>query len=125
MMNSVPGRPSVSTKTIAKVDKEQEMLEDWHVTVRELCERTPEVSNCTISNLAGEFYDKNIQKMPQRMRKCIATIQYLYCISSYRRLYTVLLFNSKHSVIMESKYPQLVSGTGPGQGMRCDEAPIL
>ena len=36
------GRPSVSAETIAEV--EPEMLEDQCVTVRELCERIPEVS---------------------------------------------------------------------------------
>ena len=36
------GWPSALAKTIAKV--KQEMLEDWHVTVRKLCERIPEVS---------------------------------------------------------------------------------
>ena len=63
------GWPSVSAKTIAKV--EQEMLEDWHVIVRKLCERIPEVSKSTIGNMAGKLYDKGIWKMPQRMQKCI------------------------------------------------------
>ena len=65
------GRPSVLTETIAKVEQEQEMLEDRHVTVHELCERIPEVSKSMIGNMAGEFYDKGIWKMPQRMQKCI------------------------------------------------------
>ena len=55
--------PSVSTEIIAKM--EQEMLENRHVTVRELCEWIPEVRG------AGEFYDKGIRKMPQCMQKCI------------------------------------------------------
>ena len=38
------GQPSVSGKTITKVEQEQNMLEDLHVTVRELCEWIPEVS---------------------------------------------------------------------------------
>ena len=38
------GRPSVSAKTIAKV--EQEMLEDQHVTVRELWKWIPEPAQC-------------------------------------------------------------------------------
>ena len=61
------GRPLILAETIAKVEQEQEMLEDRHVTVHELCERVPEVSKSTIGNVAGEFYDKNIRKMP----KCI------------------------------------------------------
>ena len=36
------GWPSVLTKTIAKLEQEQEMLEDQHVT---LCEQIPEVTN--------------------------------------------------------------------------------
>ena len=47
------------------------MLEDWHVAVHELCERIPEVSKSKIGNMAGEFYDKGIRKMPQCMQKCI------------------------------------------------------
>ena len=35
------------------------MLEDRHVTVRELCERIPEVSKSTIGNVAGEVHTKN------------------------------------------------------------------
>ena len=31
------GRPSVSAKTIAEVEQEQEMFEDWRMTVCELC----------------------------------------------------------------------------------------
>ena len=33
--------PSVSAEMFAKVEQEQEMLEDQHVTVRELCEQIP------------------------------------------------------------------------------------
>ena len=61
------GQPSISAETIAKVEQEQEMLEDWHVTVCELCEQIPKVSKSTIGNVAGEFYDKSIRKMPQCM----------------------------------------------------------
>ena len=59
------GQPSVSAKTIAKVEQEQEMLEDRRVTVHELCEWIPEVSKSMTGNMAGEFYDKGIRKMPQ------------------------------------------------------------
>ena len=38
------GRQSVLPETIANVEQEQEMLEDRHVTVRELCVWIPEVS---------------------------------------------------------------------------------
>ena len=57
-------RPLVLAETIAKVEQEQEMLEERHVTVRELCEQIPEVSKSTIDNVAGEFYDKGIREMP-------------------------------------------------------------
>ena len=51
------------------------MLEDRHVTVRELCERIPEVSKSTTGNVAGEFYDKGIRKMLQCMQNAlIATV---------------------------------------------------
>ena len=50
------GQPSVSAKTIAKVEKEQEIPEDRHMTVRKLCERIPEVSMSMTGNMAGEFY---------------------------------------------------------------------
>ena len=43
---------SVLTETIAKVEQEQEMLEDWHVTVHELCKRIPQVSKSTIGSVA-------------------------------------------------------------------------
>ena len=43
------GQPSVSAETIAKV--EQEMSEDRHVTVCELCKRIPEVSKSTIDKI--------------------------------------------------------------------------
>ena len=56
---------------IAKAGQEQEMLEDQRVTVRKLCERIPEVNENMIGNVAGEFYDKGIWKMPQHMQKCI------------------------------------------------------
>lgn len=46
------GRPSVSAETIAKV--EQAMLDDRRVTVRELCERIPEVSKSTIDKILTE-----------------------------------------------------------------------
>ena len=62
------GRPLVSAETIAKVEQEQEMLEHRHVKVHELCEWIPEVSKSTIGNVAGEFYDKGIRKMPQCMQ---------------------------------------------------------
>ena len=65
------GWPLVSAETIAKVEQDQEMLEDQHVTVHELCKWIPEVSKSTIGNMTGEFYDKGIQKMPQHMQKCI------------------------------------------------------
>ena len=65
------GWPSVLAKTIAKVKQEKEMLEDRRVTVCELCEWIPEISKSTIGNVAGNFYDKFIRKMPQRMQKCI------------------------------------------------------
>ena len=65
------GQPSVSAETITKVEQEQELLEDRHVTVRELCEQIPEVNKSMIGNVAGEFYDKGIRKMPQCMQKCI------------------------------------------------------
>ena len=45
------GWPSVSVEPIAKEQQEQEMLEDRHVTVRELCERIPEVSKSTIDKI--------------------------------------------------------------------------
>ena len=54
------GQPSVSTETIAKVEQQQEMLEDQHVTVRELCKWISEVSKSSIGNVTGEFYDKGI-----------------------------------------------------------------
>ena len=54
------GQPSVSAETIAKVKQQQEMLEDQHVTVRELCEQISEVSKSSIGNVTGEFYDKGI-----------------------------------------------------------------
>ena len=60
-----------SAETIAKMEQEQEMLEDQRMAVRELCERIPEASKSTIGNVAGEFYDKGIRKMPQCMQKCI------------------------------------------------------
>ena len=65
------GRPSVSAKTITKMEQEQEMPEDQHVRVRNLCERIPEVSKSTIGNVAGEFYDKGVWKMPQCMQNYI------------------------------------------------------
>ena len=46
------GRPSVSAETIAQV--EQEMLEDRRATVRELCERIPDVSKTTIDKILTE-----------------------------------------------------------------------
>ena len=67
------GRPSVLAKTIAKVEQEQEMLEDRHVSVRKLCEQIPEISKSTIGNVAGEFYDKGIRKMAQRMKSASIT----------------------------------------------------
>ena len=54
------GRPLVLAETIAKVEQEQEMFEDRHVTVHELCERIPEVSKSAIGNVSGDFYDKGI-----------------------------------------------------------------
>ncbi|GFU50648.1 hypothetical protein TNCV_3500481 [Trichonephila clavipes] len=42
------GRPSASDETIAKV--EAAMLEDRRTTVRELCEKIPEVSKTTIDH---------------------------------------------------------------------------
>ena len=54
------GRSSVLAETIAKVEQEQEMLEDWHMTVHEVCEQIPEVSKSTIDTVAGEFCDKSI-----------------------------------------------------------------
>ena len=51
---------SVSTETIAKVEQEQEMLEDWCVTVCKLCKRIPQISKSMIGNVAGEFYDRGI-----------------------------------------------------------------
>ena len=71
MTNSVLVSLWVLAKTIAKEEQEQEMLEDRGVTVRELYERRPEVSKSTLGNMAGEFYDKGIQKMPQCKQKCI------------------------------------------------------
>ena len=65
------GWPSVSVEPIAKVEQEQEMLEDRHVTVRELCKRIPEVSKSTTDNVVEEFYDKGKRNMPQHMQKCI------------------------------------------------------
>ena len=65
------GPPSVSAKTIAKVEQEQEMLEDRRVTAHEMCKQIPEVSKSTIGKVAGEFNDKGIWKMPQRKQKCI------------------------------------------------------
>ena len=65
------GQLSISSKTIAKVEQEQEMLEDRCVIIRKLCKRIPEASKSTTGNMAGEFYDKGIRKMPQRMQKCI------------------------------------------------------
>ena len=44
------GQPSVSAQSIAKVEQEQERLESQRVTVRQLCERIPEVSKSTIAN---------------------------------------------------------------------------
>ena len=58
------GQPSGSAKIIANV--KQEMLENWHVTVRELCKRIPEPVH-----VAGEFYGKGMRKMPQCLQKCI------------------------------------------------------
>lgn len=46
------GRPSVSDETIANV--EAAMLEDRRVTVRELCEKIPEVSKTTIDKILTE-----------------------------------------------------------------------
>jgi [histone H3]-lysine36 N-dimethyltransferase SETMAR len=46
------GRPSVSDETIAKV--EATMLEDRRITVRELCEKIPEVSKTTIDKILTE-----------------------------------------------------------------------
>lgn len=46
------GRPSVSDETIAKV--EAAMLEDRRTTVRELCEKIPEVSKTTIDKILTE-----------------------------------------------------------------------
>ena len=46
------GRPSVSNETIAKV--EAVMLEDRRITVRELCEKIPEVSKTTIDQILSE-----------------------------------------------------------------------
>ena len=63
--------PLVSAKTIAKVEQEQEMLQDLHVKVCELWQWIPKVSKSTIGNLVGAIYDKTIRKMPQRMQKCI------------------------------------------------------
>ncbi|GFV80322.1 HTH_48 domain-containing protein [Trichonephila clavipes] len=46
------GRPSASDETIAKV--EAAMLEDRRTTVRELCEKIPEVSKTTIDKILTE-----------------------------------------------------------------------
>ncbi|GFT84374.1 HTH_48 domain-containing protein [Trichonephila clavipes] len=46
------GRPSASVETIAKV--EAAMLEDRRTTVRELCEKIPEVSKTTIDKILTE-----------------------------------------------------------------------
>ena len=42
------GLPSVLAKTIAKVEKKQEMLDDSHVTVLKLCEQISEVTKMYI-----------------------------------------------------------------------------
>ena len=39
--------------------------------LHELYEWIPEVSMSAIGNVVGEFYDKGIRKIPQRMQKCI------------------------------------------------------
>ena len=54
------GQSLVSAEIIAKVELEQEMLENRRVTVRELCESISEISKSTIGNVAEEFYDKGI-----------------------------------------------------------------
>ena len=51
-------RPSVLAKTVAEV--EQEMLEGRCVTVVSCANRS-----LNLRNMAGEFYDKGICKMPQ------------------------------------------------------------
>ena len=56
------GCPSILAETITKFEQEQEMLEDWHVTVQELYIWFPDVSKSTIGNMVGELYDKVIQK---------------------------------------------------------------
>ena len=56
------GRPSILAETITKVEQEQEMLENRHVTVRELCILSPDVSKSTIGNVVGELYDKGYTK---------------------------------------------------------------
>ena len=53
-------QPLILVETIAKVEQEQEMFEDWPVTVHELYEWIPEVIKSMIGNVMGEFYDKGI-----------------------------------------------------------------
>ena len=104
------GRPSVSAKTIAKVEQEQEMLEDECVTVRELYEWIPEVKS-TIGNVVGEFYDKGVRKMPQHMQKCINRNSD-YVKNSWKSdlSINVTLIANKHVFICEKKLETLFCG---------------